>query len=411
MILTFEQKIDNLAELAVKTGIGLQPSQRLLIRAPVETAPLVRRIARKAYQAGSRLVDVIWNDDELTLARFNYAPRDSFEEYPRWRVDGMREIVSNGDALLAIVATDPDLLKDQDPDLVALTEKVHRTHTQAVSQQLMRDAANWLVISPPVAGWARKVFPDYEPEQQLAELWDVFFRVCRVDQADPILAWQHHLTNLARRRDFLNQKRYTALKFTGPGTDLTVGLPDNHVWNGGKKETLGGIPFVPNLPTEEVFTMPHKNRVEGVVSSSKPLSYSGVLIEDFKLIFKQGRVVSLAAKKGEATLKRLVKMDDGASMLGEVALVPNSSPISQSRILFYNTLFDENAASHIALGRAYRFCIDNGPAMSDEEFSNTGGNNSLAHVDFMIGSANIDVDGIDAAGRGEPLMRQGEWVE
>lgn len=411
MTLPFEKKIDNLAELAVKTGVGLQPGQRLLIRAPIEAAPLVRRIAEKAYQTGARLVDVIWNDDGLTLARFNFAPRDSFEEYPSWRAEGMREIVNNGDALLAIVATDPDLLRDQDPDLVALAEKVHRTHTQAVSQQLMRDAANWLLISQPVASWARKVFPERTPEQQLAKLWDVFFKVCRADQADPIMAWQQHLASLAKRRDFLNQKRYTALKFTGPGTNLTVGLPDNHVWHGGQKETLTGIPFVPNLPTEEVFTMPHKTRVEGVVTSSKPLSYSGVLIDNFKLTFKQGRVVSLAAEKGEATLKRLVEMDDGSSMLGEVALVPHSSPVSQSGVLFFNTLFDENAASHIALGRAYRFCITDGPTMSAEEFSAIGGNDSLAHVDFMIGSADVDVDGIDASGRAEPLMRHGEWVE
>jgi aminopeptidase len=411
MTLTFEQKSDNIADMVVKTGVGLRSGQRLLIRAPIETAPLVRRITKKAYQAGCRLVDVLWNDDQLTLARFNYAPRDSFEEYPGWRVEGMREIVNNGDAMLAIVATDPALLKDQDPDLVALSEKVHRMHTQAVSQQLMRDAANWSLISPPVASWARKIFPDDESKQQLGKLWDIFFRVCRADQADPALAWRHHLAGLAKRRDFLNQKRYTALRFTGPGTGLTVGLPNNHVWHGGQKETLSGIPFVPNLPTEEVFTMPHKNRVEGVVTSTKPLSYGGVLIDKFKLIFKQGRVVSLVAEKGEATLKRLVEMDDGASMLGEVALVPNSSPVSQAGVLFYNTLFDENAASHIALGRAYRFCIDHGPAMSDEEFSAAGGNNSLAHVDFMIGSANINVDGINVAGRAEPLMREGEWVE
>jgi aminopeptidase len=408
--LTFEEKLDNLAELAIKVGVGLKPGQRLMIRAPIESAPFVRKLTEKAYQTGARLVDVVWHDDALTLARFKYAPRDSFQEFPVWRVEGMLDIVNNGDASLFVDGKDPDLLKEQDPDLVALAEKVNRTHALPVSKQIMRDAANWLVIAQPVPAWAAKIFPDTPPAQQIDKLWEVIFQVCRADQPDPVAAWQEHLARLAVKRDILNQKQFSALRFTGPGTDLTVGLPVNHIWHGGQKETLAGIPFVPNLPTEEVFTMPHNHRVDGVVTSTKPLSYNGVLIDNFSLTFRQGEVVDITAQTGEATLKRLVEMDEGSSRLGEVALVPDNSPISRSGLLFYNTLFDENAASHIALGRAYRFCVQDGPAMSDEAFAATGGNTSLAHVDFMIGSAAVEVDGLTNDNNAQPLLRGGEWV-
>jgi aminopeptidase len=410
MSLSFEKKLDNLAELAIKGAVGLQPGQRLLIRAPIESAPFVRILTEKAYQAGARLVDVLWNDDALTLARFKYAPRDSFEEFPLWRVNGMLDIVNNGDATLVITGGDPDLLKEQDPDLVAQAEKVFRTHALPVSQKIMSDAVNWLVIGQPVSAWAAKVFPDTPPDQQVTALWEAIFRICRADQPDPLAAWQQHLAQLAIKRDYLNQKQYSALRFSGPGTDLTVGLPENHIWNGGQKETVTGIPYVPNLPTEEVFTLPHKERVDGVVASTKPLTHNGVLIDNFSLTFKQGRVVDVTAQTGEPTLKRLIEMDEGAARLGEVALVPHSSPVSQSGLLFYNTLFDENAACHIALGRAYRFCLQDGPAMSNEDFTAAGGNSSLIHVDFMIGSATVNVDGITRDGTAEPLLRAGEWV-
>jgi aminopeptidase len=410
MSLSFEKKLDNLAQLAIKGAVGLQPGQRLLIRAPIESAPFVRILTEKAYQAGARLVDVLWNDDALTLARFKYAPRDSFEEFPLWRVNGMLDIVNKGDATLVITGGDPDLLKEQDPDLVAQAEKVFRTHALPVSQKIMSDAVNWLVIGQPVSAWAAKVFPDTPPDQQVTALWEAIFRICRADQPDPLAAWQQHLAQLAIKRDYLNQKQYSALRFSGPGTDLTVGLPENHIWNGGQKETVTGIPYVPNLPTEEVFTLPHKERVDGVVASTKPLTHNGVLIDNFSLTFKQGRVVDVTAQTGEPTLKRLIEMDEGAARLGEVALVPHSSPVSQSGLLFYNTLFDENAACHIALGRAYRFCLQDGPAMSNEDFTAAGGNSSLIHVDFMIGSATVNVDGITRDGTAEPLLRAGEWV-
>jgi aminopeptidase len=408
--LSFEEKLQNYAELAIKIGVGLQAGQRLLVRAPVESAPLVRLIAASAYKAGARLVDVMWNDDALTLARFNYAPRDSFEEFPTWQADALIKIANEGGAVLSIHAADPDLLKEQDPDLVALVQRVSQTHLLPFRRKVMSDELNWSIISLPIASWAAKVFPNNPPEEQIARLWEAIFKVCRLDRPDPVAAWRQHVAELSARKDYLNTKRYTALKYTAPGTDFTLGLPDQHIWNGAQSQTPAGVTFIANVPTEEVFTLPHKDRADGVVSSTKPLSYGGVLIEDFRLTFAGGRVVKVAARRGEAVLKKLIETDEGSARLGEVALVPHSSPISQSGLLFYNTLFDENASNHVAIGRAYRFCLEGGPAMSEEEFAAAGGNDSLAHVDFMIGSAVMNVDGITRDGMIEPIMRAGEWA-
>ncbi|HXV97142.1 MAG TPA: aminopeptidase [Anaerolineae bacterium] len=408
--LSFEQKLQSYAELTVKVGLGLQPGQRLMIRAPLESAPLVRLIAASAYKAGGRLVEVLWNDDALTLARFNYAPRDSFEEFPTWRTQAMREVFEQGGASLRIYAEDPDLLKDQDPDLIDLVERVALTHSAPIRKFGMANLINWSVISTPTASWANKIFPGIAPAQQVANLWELIFEVCRVNQADPVMAWHEHIQKMKVKVAHLNAKQYAALKYSAPGTDLTLGLPDNHIWHGVEAETPTGITFIPNLPTEEVFTMPHKDRTEGVVASTKPLSYAGVLINDFSLTFEAGRVVKVTAKTGETTLQKLVETDEGAARLGEVALVPHSSPISQTGLLFYNSLYDENASCHLALGRAYPFCLAGGTTMSEEELAAAGGNHSLTHEDFMIGSGEMNVDGITRDGATEPIMRAGEWA-
>ncbi len=410
MSLSFEQKLRNYADLAVKIGVGLQAGQRLMVRAPVEGAPLVRLIAESAYKAGASLVDVLWSDDAITLARFQYAPRDSFEEFPTWRAEALAAAAERGDAILSIHATDPDLLKDQDLELIARSRRVADINMTPFRRMAMSNAVNWSIISMPISTWAAKIFPDDEPDERISKLWAAIFNVCRVDQADPLAAWQSHIEQLAAKMDYLNAKQYVALKYTAPGTDFTLGLPDHHIWYGGQSKTQTGLPFIPNIPTEEVFTMPHKDKAEGVVTSTKPLSYAGVLIENFGLTFAEGRVVKVTAEKGEAALKKLIETDEGATRLGEVALVPHSSPISQAGLLFYNTLFDENASNHLALGRAYRFCLENGAAMSDEEFATAGGNNSLTHVDFMIGSAEMDIDGLTGDGSAEPIMRGGAWA-
>jgi aminopeptidase len=406
----FDQLLEKYAALAVKVGVNLQPGQRLLARAPIEAAPLVRLITESAYQAGARLVEVFWHDDALTLTRFQYAPRDSFEEFAVWRTDALAAHAKNGDAFLSVSGADPDLLKGQNPDHIALVQKTARTHMAEYYSYIMRNAVNWSIVSMPVPAWAAKIFPDASPEAQVSQLWETIFQVCRIKQPDPVAAWQQHIQDLSARSAYLNRKQYTALKLTAPGTDLTIGLPRGHIWKSAQGTSEAGIQFTPNLPTEEVFTLPHKDRAEGTVTASKPLNYGGTLLENFSLTFEKGRVVKATAGQGEAVLQGLLETDEGARRLGEVALVPHSSPISQANILFYNTLFDENAASHIALGRAYKFTLDGGAAMDDDEFGAAGGNYSLTHVDFMIGSAQMDVDGLYEDGSSEAVMRKGEWA-
>ncbi len=410
MPLSFAEKLQNYAELAVKVGVGLQAGQTLLIKAPIEAAPLVRLLTASAYQAGAHLVDLLWHDDALTLARFKYAPRDSFEEFAAWRTEALTRVAEAGGATLSIFAKDPDLLKGQDQTLIATTQRVYDEHMLPFRRKAMKDEVNWSVISQPIPAWAAKVFPDALPDESINKLWEAIFAICRADQPDPVAAWRQHSQTLDARRAYLNDKQYTALSYTAPGTDFTVGLPPGHIWHGGGSRTTTGIEFMPNIPTEEVFTLPHRNQAEGIVCSTKPLSYAGVLIEDFCLTFEAGRIVRATAKKGERTLQQLIETDEGAARLGEVALVPYSSPISQSGLLFYNTLYDENAASHLAIGRAYAFCLAGGKGMSDEEFMAAGGNHSLTHVDFMIGTQAMDIDGITTNGDREPVMRAGEWA-
>jgi aminopeptidase len=418
MLSEFEQHLDRYAEIVIKIGLNLQPGQRLLIGmpmkglygTPIELSPLVRVITRKAYEAGARLVDVMWNDDQLRLMRFQHAPRDSFEAYPAWRAEAAHEIAKAGDATLVIFAENPDLLAGQDPELMATALRANAEHVRPVSALLSQNRMNWLIITAPVDGWTEKVFPDLSPEDGKARFWDTIFDICRVKEADPVSAWREHVGQLVARCDYLNHKQYTALKLAAPGTGLTVGLPQGHVWRGGRLTTQSGISFTPNIPTEEIFTMPHKDRVEGVVTASKPLSYGGALIEGFSLTFSGGRVVELKAEKGEQGLQKLLETDEGASRLGEVALVPHSCPISQSGLVFYNILIDENASNHVALGRANKFSIENGEGMSDETFAALGGNDSLVHVDFMVGSGEMDVDGVSEGGAIEPVMRGGEWA-
>jgi aminopeptidase len=415
----FERNLVKYAEVIVRIGLNLQPGQRLLITgvpqigiygAPLELAPLVRFVATKAYQAGASLVDAMWSDDQLRLARFQHAPRDSFDRFPTWRSDGALEVGQAGDAVLMIYAENPDLLADQDPALIGTAQQAAFKHMKPFSELRRRSATNCLIVSAAVDGWPAKLFPDLPAESGKARLWDTIFEVCRVKQPDPVSAWEDHISELAARRDYLNGKQYAALRLTGPGTDLTAGLPAGHVWRSARMTAKNGIDFVANIPTEEVFTIPHRDQVEGVVTSTKPLNLGGSLIEEFRLVLSEGRVVEATARKGEAGLRKLLETDEGARRLGEVALVRHSSPISQSGLLFHNILFDENAASHLALGQAGHYNLEGGPAMSADEFAAAGGNLSLIHVDFMVGSGEIDVDGLAADGSAEPVMRQGEWA-
>jgi aminopeptidase len=413
----FDRMLRAYADLTVRVGLNLQPTQRLLIIGPIanggaalDAAPLVRAITASAYRAGARLVETLWGDEALLGARLDYAPRDSFTEFSGWLSDALVQHAAAGHAVLSIYANDPDQLKDAPQDLVGVVQQTTANHVRPFRDYISRNHTNWAVVAAAAPTWAARVFPDVEPAMQVQRLWDAIARLCRLDREDPIAAWETHLADLAARTDHLNAKQYSALRYSGPGTNLTIGLPNGHVWVGGRSANAAGIRFAPNLPTEEVFTMPHKDRVDGVVRATKPLSYGGTLIENFTLRFDGGRVVELHAEKNESVLKRLVDMDAGAARLGELALVPHSSPVAQTGVLFYNTLFDENAASHVALGAAYKFTLRGGESMGEDAFEQAGGNRSAAHVDFMIGSGELDVSGVLPDGSLEPVMQRGEWI-
>lgn len=413
----FDKKLDKFAELIVKVGINIQPGQKLIVNGKnfnrgvgLEAAPLMRLVTRHAYKAGAKLVDIIWEDPNQTIERLKFAPKDSFEEYPSWRTRAMEEYLSEGNALLTIYADDPDRYKGFDTDTIMLLQRTMEKNLAPAMEHLMMNRFNWSLIALPVPGWATKLYPKVSPAKAVEKLWEKIFELCRLDRKDPVKAWDEHISNLHARSAYLTEKNYSALKYKGPGTSLTLGLPKGHIWESARIKSTRGVPYVANLPTEEVFSMPDKNRTEGTVTATLPLSRSGTIIDGFSLTFKNGAVVDFKAKKGAKILEGLLNTDEGARRLGEVALVPDSSPIAQSRMMFYNTLFDENAASHIALGRAYRSTMKDGETMTAEEFSAAGGNDSLVHEDFMIGSNKLDIDGVTEAGKTEPVMRKGEWA-
>ena len=414
----FERNLEKYAEVIVKVGLNIQPGQRLVIGPPLygilgtelETAPLVRKITMKAYQAGAKLVDVIWRDDLINLIRLQYAPPDSFEEFSNWRADAAIEAAKNGDALLLIPSRNESLFSDQDPDLINKAFVTSMKYMKPFLDLRGQKSMNFTIAVAPTKRWANQVYPDLPEEDRLAEYWDAVFEFCRVKHPDPVSSWKEHNADLQARRDYLNSKQYNGLHMTASGTDLRLGLPDGHIWKAGSMTTQSGIDFIANIPTEEVFTLPHKDKVEGVVTSTKPISSDQGFIEGLRIVFSNGKVVDMSAEKGEDVFASWLDIDEGIKHLGEVALVPHSSPISQSGRIFHNLLFDENASCHLALGNAYRFSIKGGEMMSDEEFMLAGGNNSSDHIDFMIGSDEMDVDGFKDDGSTEPIMRGGEWA-
>jgi len=405
----FDRLLSKYAEVVVLVGLNLRNDQRLAIRGILEDAPFIRKVTESAYKAGARYVDVMWTDEPSARIRMEHADDDALLEIPDWILTRYEEFYKRGDAELAISSSNPDLMDGIDPDRIAKSRKARYEKLVGPLRKYANDA-NWCVVATATPAWARKVFPDLPGDEAQERLWEKIFNVCRIDAPDPVSAWKEHTEKLEKYRDYLNNKAYSALRYKAPGTDLTIGLPGKQFWEGAQESFKNGITCTVNIPTEEIFTAPHREKVDGVVKSSRPLNYFGTLIEDFSITFENGRVVNITAKKGEADLRKMIEMDENASRLGEVALVPNSSPISQSGILFYNTLFDENAASHIALGNAYRTSIRGGANMTDEEFAAEGGNTSLLHTDFMIGSNEMDIDGITKDGAREPVMRQGEWA-
>ncbi|MBE6089430.1 MAG: aminopeptidase [Clostridium beijerinckii] len=398
------------AELVVKKGINLQDKQQLLINSPIECAEFARLIAEEAYEAGAINVIVDYNDEELALIKYNKAPMESFKREPKHAVLLREQLIKEKTAFISISARDPELLSGVDPNKISTLAKTANRAMKDVSAAMMSNEVQWCVVSIPTKGWARKVFPDLSEADAVENLWDSIFSIVRADKESPIEAWNEHLEKLKNRKDYLNEKNFKYLYYKSEGTDLTVELPEGHLWLSGEENSKDGINFVANIPTEEVFTLPKRDGVNGYVTSKKPLNYGGNLIDNFKLTLKDGKIVDFTAEKGEEILKGLLDTDEGARYLGEVALVGYNSPISNSGLIFFNTLFDENASCHFAFGKAYPTCLKDGDNMSEEELIKNGANDSLTHVDFMVGSEELEIIGETAEGEKIQVFKNGDWV-
>jgi aminopeptidase len=407
---TFAQNLDQFADVAINVGLGLKSGQELVMTSSTDCLPLARRITEHAYRAGASLVTTLFTDDESTLARYHHAPDLSFDRAAGWLYDGMAAAFKSGAARLAIAGANPSLLSNEDPDKVGRANRAVSKAYRPALEIITRHDINWTIVASATPAWATAMFPNDAPDAALARLWDAIFSTTRINTADPVSAWKAHDAELHKRAAVLNEKRYSALHYRGPGTDFRLGLADDHLWLGGGTTAGNGNYCIPNMPTEEVFSAPHKDRADGTVTATKPLSHQGTMIENIQVRFERGRIVDVRASRGQEVLQKLIDTDDGARRLGEVALVPHSSPIAKSGLVFLHTLFDENAASHIALGQAYSSCVRDGDKLSPEQLAAKGANDSLIHVDWMIGSAALDIDGITASGAAEPLMRKGEWA-
>ncbi|MGW8958119.1 aminopeptidase [Paenibacillus sp. NPDC055715] len=406
----FQQKLQKYAELAVRVGANVQPGQTLIVHAPILSAELVRLIVKSAYTVGAKLVKVKWSDETITRLQYELAPDETFHIPPKWYAAEMTEEVENGAAVLHIIADNPDLLQGIPSSRITAAQRVRSHELRQYRELQMADKFSWALIAYPSEEWAAKVFPNLPASEQMDKLWEAIFSTVRVDLDNPVEAWKEHLKTLSSKSDILNAKRYKKLHYLAPGTDLTIELAKDHLWVAAESVNQQGHTFVANMPTEEVFTAPLKTGVNGKVSSTKPLSYSGNIIDNFTLTFENGRIVDVQAETGLETLQHLIEMDEGSHYLGEVALVPHQSPISDKNILFYNTLFDENASNHLAIGNAYAFNLKGGKDMTLEQLAANGLNSSLTHVDFMIGSGEMDINGVTEDGTEEPIFRKGNWA-
>lgn len=409
----FEAQLERYADVLLTLGVNLQPGQNLLLSsalAPVEeSAPLMRILTRRAYEMGARNVFAEWNDAALARTRMLLASEQALSDVEMWRIHWMEEEAERGSAFLSLTGGDPDLMSGVDPARLATSRLANARAGANVSQMLSKLVCPWSVGAVASAAWARKVHPDLSEADALAALWRYIFAATRVDQPDPILAWNEHLGQLTAHMAWLNRMRFRRLRYSAPGTDLALDLPEGHLWVGGGAGNHKGARFVPNLPTEEVFSAPARGGVNGTVASSMPLNYNGALIDGIHLTLEDGRIVAWSADRGKELLTSIIETDEGSRYLGEVALVPHNSPVNVGSPVF-NTLFDENASCHIAIGRAYPICVEGGEALSPEELIARGVNVSDAHVDFMIGSAEMDIDGETASGERVPVFRRGLWA-
>jgi len=405
------QQLEKYAELIVKVGVNVQEGQEVFITGSIEMAGLVRLVAGKAYEVGASNVHVDWTDEALSRLKYEKAADDVFTRFPEWETAKRGAFVASGAVFISIISPNPDLLKGIDPARIGNYQKASGQGLAEFRRAIQADKVSWTVVAASTKDWATKVFPNSESEQHAVDqLWEAIFQSVRLNSADPVQAWEEHNATLHQKSDILNEKHFHKLQYRAPGTELTIELPEKHLWVAASSTNEKGIPFMANMPTEEVFTVPLKTGVNGYVSSTKPLSHGGNIIDGFKLTFENGRIVQVEAEKGQQFLQQLVDTDEGSHYLGEVALVPHQSPISQSNVLFFNTLFDENASNHLAIGSGYAFNVEGGKRMSPEELAASGVNASITHVDFMIGSADMDIDGVLADGTVVPVFRQGNWA-
>lgn len=402
-------RIDKFAELAIKVGINVQPGETLLIRADVEARDFARRCFDEALKAGAKHVYIEYSDEVITKNKYLNAPTESFDEYPIWQSEKYTSIAKEGGSFLSIISNDPDLLSGVDPDRISRFQKKSGEHLKEWRSYMMTDRAKWSIVAVPSESWAKKVHPDLPTEDAVEKLWENILDCSRVTE-DPIGEWERHNKNLKEKMEFLNKMDFRKLIYKSSKTDLTIGLPEGHIWLSGSSKDPKGNSFNPNIPTEEIYGMPHKYEVDGIVYSTKPLVYAGNLIDDFWIRYEKGRVVDFGAEKGYDNLKHLLETDEGSMRLGEVALVPYDSPISNRNIIFYTTLFDENASCHLALGSAYSSCIENGANLSEEEKDEVGMNTSLTHVDYMVGDKDLDIVGIKKDGEKFQIFKDGNWA-
>ena len=403
--------MEKLADLVVKKGVNVQKGQPVLLRCPVERADFARLVAKKAYERGAVEVVMQWSDDPLTLMKFENAPVEHFEEVPDWMVQRTKYYMEKGACVISVAATDPELLKDVDPKKIATWSKAFSAANKENMKYTMNDLNSWCVVSVPTVGWAKRVFPDVSEDEAMEKLWNAIFYTTRTDKDDPVSAWDEHIGVMDRHAAVLNEKQYKKLHYKNSlGTDLEVELPENHIWISGGSENAKGDVFIANMPTEEVFTLPKRDGVNGKLYSTKPLNMSGNLVDEMVFTFENGKVVDYDAKVGKQHLTDLFDVDENAKYLGEVALVPYDSPISNSGLLFYNTLFDENASCHFAFGKAYPTCIKGGVDLSDEELLEVGVNDSLIHEDFMVGSKDLEITGELPSGEVEYIFKDGNWA-
>ncbi|MXQ73344.1 aminopeptidase [Clostridiaceae bacterium DONG20-135] len=408
-----EKILEKYAKVAVTMGVNVQKGQTLILNTSIDAVPLTRAVVKAAYEAGAKQVQVNYGDDIVSQYHYTYQDLETLKTVPQWLIDSKLDYMKDGTACMLRICSDvPGILKDVDGEKLGKAMQARAAAMKELNAYTMANKIQWSIVAAPNAEWAKQVFPKDDEETAVSKLWDAILHAMRIDEEnDPIAAWDEHNRTLAEREQKLNDMKLKKLHFTnGRGTDLTIEIPDDGIWAGGNEKTTSGIVFNPNMPTEEIFTMPYKYGVNGTVYASKPLDYNGKLIDDFWFTFKDGKVVDYGAKQEPEALKSLVEFDEGSCYLGEVALVPYESPISLSNILFLNTLFDENASCHLALGKAYPMNIVGGTEMSDEELAAHGVNLSDTHVDFMFGTADMKITGIDQNGKEIPIFHSGNFV-